>query len=127
LGKMRAYLLLGAIWGLWHMPLVLIGFTYPDQPILGTLAFVAMTTAIGIYINELTLENNSCLLAAWVHGIFNSQKQGMWSLLFPHFNPLLGGFAGVVGILVWFALGAWQVNKARLRRAAATHQRYGAA
>ena len=118
LGKSRAYLLLGVIWGLWHMPLVLIGFTYPNQPILGTLAFVAMTTAIGIYINELTLENNSCILAAWVHGIFNSQRVGMWSLLFPKGNPLLGGYAGVVGILVWFALGAWQVSRARVGREA---------
>jgi len=123
LGKTRAYLVLGVIWGLWHMPLVLIGFTYPNQPILGTLAFIAMTTAIGIYINELTLENTSCLLAAWVHGIFNSQKLGMWSLLFPRYNPLLGGFSGVVGILVWLALGGWQVNRARSGRAATTNDR----
>ena len=110
LGKPRAYLLLGAIWGLWHMPLVLIGFTYPGQPLLGTLAFVAMTFAIGIYINELALRHDSCVLAAWVHGIFNSQKVGVWSLLFPVVNPLLGGFAGVIGILVWLALGLWQVS-----------------
>ena len=108
LGKPRAYLALGVIWGLWHMPLIWIGFTYPDQPILGTIKFIAMTTAIGIYINELTLANNSCILAAWIHGIFNAQKLGMWSLLFPVSNPLIGGFAGVIGILVWFALGGWQ-------------------
>ncbi len=95
----------------------------PNQPILGTLAFIAMTTAIGIYINELTLENNSCLLAAWVHGIFNSQKLGMWSLVFPRFNPLLGGFSGVVGILVWLALGGWQVSRARSGHAAAKNDR----
>jgi hypothetical protein len=82
-----------------------------------------MTTAIGIYINELTLENTSCLLAAWVHGIFNSQKLGMWSLLFPRFNPLLGGFSGIVGILVWLALGGWQVNRARSGRATTQNDR----
>ncbi len=116
LGKLRAYLLSGVIWGLWHLPLILIGFTYPDQPILGTLAFIAMTTALGIYINELTLKHNSCVLAAWVHGTFNAQKLGVWSLLFPRVNPLLGGFAGVIGILVWLALGIWQVNLGSSRR-----------
>ena len=116
LGKVRAYLLLGIIWGLWHMPLVLIGFTYPGQPILGTLAFVAMTTALGIYINELTLQNNSCILAAWAHGIFNCQKLGVWSLLFPRVNPLLGGFSGVIGIAVWLGLGWWQMRRAATGR-----------
>lgn len=110
LGKLRAYLLLGVIWGLWHTPIILIGFTYPDQPILGTLMFIALTTGLGIYMNELTLANNSCILAAWIHGIFNSQKLGVWSLLFPVANPLIGGYAGLVGILVWFSLGAMQVK-----------------
>lgn len=116
LGKTRAYLILGIIWGLWHMPLVLIGFTYPDQPILGTIAFIAMTTTFGIYVNELALENNSCIVAAWVHGIFNTQKLGVWSLLFRRVNPLLGGYSGVLGIIVWFALGLWQVSRGRLGR-----------
>jgi uncharacterized protein len=123
LGKSKAYILLGVVWGLWHMPLVLIGFTYPGQPILGTLMFVAMTTAFGIFVNELTLQNNSCILAAWAHGIFNCQKLGVWSLLFPQVNPLVGGFSGVVGILVWIALGAWQVNRASERRSANTPER----
>jgi membrane protease YdiL (CAAX protease family) len=113
LGKTKAYLILGVIWGLWHTPLVLIGFTYPGQPIPGTLLFIAMTTGIGIYINELALQNNSCIIAAWAHGIFNCQKLGVWSLIFPKYNPLIGGFAGVIGIVVWFALGAWQVGRVR--------------
>ena len=113
LGKVRAYVLLGIIWGLWHTPLVLIGFTYPGYPILGALFFIMLATALGVYINELALQNNSCLIAAWAHGIFNSQKLGVVSLVFPGVNPLLGGYAGVIGIAVWFALGWWQSTRAR--------------
>jgi membrane protease YdiL (CAAX protease family) len=29
LGKPRAYLLLGVIWGIWHAPLIVVGFNYP--------------------------------------------------------------------------------------------------
>ncbi|MEW6716372.1 MAG: CPBP family intramembrane glutamic endopeptidase [Chloroflexota bacterium] len=109
LGKLKAYLLLGIVWGLWHLPLILIGFTYPGQPILGTLAFIALTITFGIYLNELTLSHRSSLLAGWVHGVFNSQKLGVWALIFPSINPLTGGFAGIIGIMVWLSLGLWEM------------------
>jgi hypothetical protein len=111
LGKPRAYLLLGIVWGLWHLPLVLVGFTYPGHRVLGVLAFIALTTTFGIYLNELTLRHRSSILAGWVHGVFNSQKLGVWGLLFPSVNPLLGGFAGIIGIVVWLALGVWEMQR----------------
>lgn len=111
LGRVRAYLVLGLVWGLWHLPLLLAGFTYPGQPFLGTLAFMGMTTTFGIYLNELTLRNRSSILAGWGHGVFNSQALGIWRLLFPDVNPLIGGYAGLVGIAVWLALGMWQATR----------------
>ncbi len=125
LGKVKAYLLSGVIWGLWHTPLVLIGFTYLDQPILGSFMFIAMTTALGVYINELTIQNNSCILAGWAHGIFNAQKLGVWSLIFPGVNPLIGGYAGIIGIVILFALGFWQAGRARPARAAVRQAQQG--
>ncbi len=80
--------------------------------------FILMTTAFGIYVNELTLRYNSVILAAWVHGVFNAQKLGVWSLILPVTNPLMGGYAGLIGIAVWFALGMWQVRQDDAARAA---------
>ena len=113
LGKPRAYVLLGIVWGLWHLPLILIGFTYPGHPVLGVVAFMALTITLGIYINELTLRHRSSILAGWVHGVFNSQKLGVWAMLFPTVNPLIGGFAGIVGIVVWLLLGLWEMRRPR--------------
>lgn len=105
LGKWKAYLLVGVIWGLWHAPLVLVGFNYPGYPLLGVLGMILLTTAIGFYVNELTLRYKSSILAGWIHGVFNSQAYGIWRLLFPNINPLLGGLTGLVGILVYTAVG----------------------
>jgi hypothetical protein len=105
LGKAKAYLLVGLIWGLWHAPLVLIGFNYPNSPILGVVAMIALTTALGLYINDLSLRYNSAILAGWIHGVFNSQGYGIWRLVFPISNPLLGGFTGIIGIGVLLILG----------------------
>ncbi len=35
LGRVKATLLLGLIWGIWHAPLIAVGFNYPGYPILG--------------------------------------------------------------------------------------------
>jgi hypothetical protein len=113
LGKLKAYVLMGVIWALWHLPLLLIGFVYPGQPLWGTLAFMALLVAFGIYINELSLRHRSSILAGWMHGVFNSQKLGVWPLLFPTLNPLIGGYAGIVGIAVWLALGLAEMQRTK--------------
>lgn len=114
LGKTRAYLILGVIWGLWHAPLVLIGFNYPGYPILGVIWMSGLTTALGIYIGEMTLRHRSSILAGWTHGVFNSQGYGIWRLLFPDVNPLLGGMTGLVAIAAWLALGIWETRRGRV-------------
>ncbi len=106
LGKWKAYGVLGVIWGLWHAPLVLVGFNYPGHPFLGIVMMVLLTEAIGLFINEMTLHYQSSLLAGWVHGVFNSQSYGIWRmLLFYNTNPILGGITGLVGIVVISVLG----------------------
>ena len=40
---------------------------------------------------------------------------GIWYLIFPIANPLLGGFAGIVGIMVWLSLGLWEIQRHKLQ------------
>lgn len=102
LGKAMAYVLMGIIWGLWHLPLILMGFTYPGHPLIGTLLFIVLLTLFGVVLNEVTLRYRSSVLAGWLHGQFNSQKLGVWALLFFGMDKiLLGGYQGLVGIGVW--------------------------
>ncbi len=111
LGKGTAFLLVGVIGGLWHAPLVLAGFNYPGHPLAGVAAMTAMTTALGLFLNELRLRYGSSVLAGWIHGAVNGQAYGVWRLLFLDVNPLLGGFTGLVGIAVWLAVGLWELRR----------------
>ena len=106
LGKPAAYAISGVVWALWHLPLILVGFNYPGYPVLGIFAFILLVTAIGVIENEVFLRySNSTLLAAWVHGLFNCQRLGLWGLIFVGINPLIGGHVGAVGIVVFWIVG----------------------
>ncbi len=117
LGKTRAYLLLGLIWSAWHWPLVWAGFVYGQQAaVLPFVFFTLLTTIFGVYLNELRMHTGSSILAGWAHGVFNTQKLGLWYLLFPAVapylpNPYLGGYAGLVGLIVWSGLAYWELRK----------------
>ena len=111
LGKPKAYTILGIIWGLWHAPLILLGFNYPGYPLLGVLWMCGLTTALGIFLNEMTLRYKSSILAGSLHGAFNGQGYGIWRQLFPTVNPLLGGMTGLVGLGVLLVFGVWFVRK----------------
>ena len=69
-----------------------------------------MTTALSIFMNELTLRYRSSILAGWIHGVFNGQGYGIWRILFNDVNPLLGGMTGLVGIAVWLLVGLGTVR-----------------
>jgi len=42
LGEVKATLLLGMIWGMWHLPALLIGLNYPNQPLWAALLVFAL-------------------------------------------------------------------------------------
>ena len=47
LGLLKSTLLIGAIWGIWHAPIVVQGHNYPDHPIAGVLMMIAFTHVAG--------------------------------------------------------------------------------
>ncbi|QGY41782.1 CPBP family intramembrane metalloprotease [Pseudodesulfovibrio cashew] len=105
LGKVRAHLLLGVIWGLWHAPLIWAGFNYPGYPVAGMAMMCVLCLAFGLFINEMTLRYDSALLAGFIHAAVNAQGFGIWPWLFPGTDPILGGGAGLTAVLVWILIG----------------------
>lgn len=72
LGTLPALLVMGVIWGLWHAPLILLGYNYPDAPgRLGLTAMVAMCVLVGAVFGWLRLRSGSVWPAALAHAAFN--------------------------------------------------------
>lgn len=117
LGKLRAYVVLGMVWGVWHAPLILAGLNYPGYPVAGVMMMCLVCLAFGLFLNEMTLHYRSALLAAFLHGAANAQGYGIWGWMFPDAHPLLGGAMGATGVLTWLALaGLAMAVLPRLRR-----------
>lgn len=65
----------GVIWGLWHMPITMLGHNYglgyPGYPFKGILAMCLFCIVIGAFFTYLTVRTGSCLPATFAHGSLN--------------------------------------------------------
>ena len=106
LGERKMYVAVGVIWGVWHWPVIWMGFNYPGQPVLGSLAMVWFTFVIGTFWGWAVLRAGSVWPAVIGHGILNGMASVPLLLIAGEPNPTLGPTAvGVIGS-AFFALAA---------------------
>ena len=71
-GVNRGLVLLGVIWGLWHLPIGLMGWNFPDHPVLGALVLTPLGTVfMGIYLGWLYLRSRSIWMPTVAHAAMN--------------------------------------------------------
>src|SRR5215208_4701297 len=80
LGEIRASVLLGAIWGVWHLPLLLAGLNYPGVNVwLAILVFTFVTVALSFtYTWFYVASGGSVLVAAVYHASTNQFSDTFW-------------------------------------------------
>ncbi len=102
LGPHKALLATGVIWGVWHWPVILMGynygFDYPGAPFLGPLAMVWFCVIVGIGLGWLTIKSDSVWPATIGHGALNGIASLGVLFVQGEPNPLLGPLPiGVIG------------------------------
>ena len=75
LKKLPLMLVMGCIWGLWHLPLIVAGHNYgreyPGYPVMGILAMILFCFSAGTLLSYATLKTGSCVPAIIGHGAIN--------------------------------------------------------
>jgi len=71
LGRVRGVFLLGVIWGIWHWPVIWMGYNYPGQPILGSIAMVVMCIILAYFLAYAVFKSNGIWTAAYLHALSN--------------------------------------------------------
>ncbi len=86
LGTWPALILTGAIWGLWHSPIILLGYNFRQPNLLGVLYMVLGCTFYGVFVGWLRLRSASVWPSAIAHGAFNASA-GIAVLLMAAGSP----------------------------------------
>jgi uncharacterized protein len=110
-GPLLGSLILGPLWGLWHLPLF---FTpWNELTAFNVVVFVLATTCLAImYTWVFNNTKGSVLMAILIHASFNASVTGILAPLFPApilsdygLLPLLGGFGVFAVVLVALTRG----------------------
>jgi hypothetical protein len=113
LGRWRAAVIYGVIWGLWHAPAIAGGFNYPGHPFTGVVMMCLLTVTFALSQTALRIRSDSVVLTSFTHACINTQGLGIVPLLFIGVSPLLGGITGFVGIAIFGVAGVWLLSRTR--------------
>lgn len=122
LGEVRATLLIGVLWGLWHAPLIVLGFNYGPHWASGIALMCLWTVPLSFLLGRARTVTGSVLTPAFIHGGINGMA-GFALLLISARDPRLSLPAGVAGALAAAIVAAccWRLWRPRVGRSAAAH------
>ncbi|QIO22468.1 CPBP family intramembrane glutamic endopeptidase [Haloarcula sp. JP-L23] len=104
LGFWKASGVIGALWGLWHAPIILDGYNFPSFPVLGVGVMVVACVAFSPLYTYVVLRAESVLAAALFHGVFNGSA-GLVVVYAvterPVLNELVASPVGLAGALAF--------------------------
>ena len=98
LGFLKSNVLIGTIWGLWHLPVILMGHNYPNHPYFGIIMMCLMTIALSPIFAYIRLKTKSILGACMLHGMINATA-ALFTLYVANANELYSSIAGWAGVI----------------------------
>ncbi|MGC3993993.1 MAG: CPBP family intramembrane metalloprotease [Propionicimonas sp.] len=118
LGAFWANVLTGVLWGLWHAPLILMGFNYAGYGRIGTAFMIAFCVPMSFLLWRARQVTGSLLSPAILHGALNGFA-GVFSVVLVDANPIAAAPVGVVGAAAAgvVALVFWVVTRKPAGRA----------
>jgi membrane protease YdiL (CAAX protease family) len=97
LGAVRANLITGVLWGLWHAPVILLGYNYGSYRVPGVVAMIVWCVAGSFLLWRMRQVTGTVLAAAITHGAINGFA-GIFLYALADPNRLLAAPMGAVGI-----------------------------
>jgi membrane protease YdiL (CAAX protease family) len=106
----------GLIWAVWHYPLILMGYQFPDDRFAGLVVFTISLVLYSIMLGWLRLQTGSVWAPSLAHAALNVIGASLTMLFFlggP--NYLFVFFSGILGWIPMGILCAWILLRHRLQ------------
>ena len=116
LGWRKAMIVMGVIWGVWHWPVIFMGyeygFEYPGAPWLGPLVFLWFTFVAGTFLGWLAVKGRSVWPAVIGHAAINGIAALPALFVQGTPNPILGPLPiGLIGSVGFSVVALWMFMK----------------
>ncbi|NNC11308.1 CPBP family intramembrane metalloprotease [Planctomonas sp. JC2975] len=118
LGTWPALILTGVVWGLWHAPIILLGYDFAQPNLFGLLMMVGGCLFLGILVGWLRLRSGSVWPSVFAHAGFNGAA-GILTLLAAagsRPDPVIVGPLGLVPWIVMAVIAVVLVLTGQFRR-----------
>ncbi len=99
LGFWPSSLAIGLIWGVWHAPIILQGYNYPQHPFEGVFMMILLAVLLSPVLNFVRLKSKSVFGAAIFHGTLNGVG-GISIYFLTGGSDLVTGLTGVIGLVL---------------------------
>lgn len=102
LGFWKLSIVTGVVWGIWHAPIIVQGYNFPEAPIAGVAMMTLATVALSPVYTYLTVRARTVLAATLLHGSYNGLGAISIIYLTGAGNLLIApvGVAGIGGALL---------------------------
>lgn len=114
LGAVKATLLTGLLWGLWHAPIIMLGHNYGAEWGWGIVAMVAWVTPLSFLLTAVRRRTGSVLAPAMLHGAYNGTI-GLFTFLVVDGHVLVSLPMGLLMVVVLSVVAAiaWRLPAPR--------------
>jgi uncharacterized protein len=104
IGKIKGIIFVGIIWGVWHMPVILMGYNYPSHPVLGSFLFIFYCIGLAFILGYAVLKTKAVWLSAFLHALFNQSISYFMGVIYTPKDTLTSFGIGWPSIIVLFLL-----------------------
>jgi hypothetical protein len=98
LGFLKANIFIGFVWGIWHLPVILMGHNYSHHPYIGIIMMILFTISVAPLFAYARIKTKSILGACMMHGMVNATG-ALYMLYIANWNELYSWVAGWAGII----------------------------
>ena len=118
LGRIRGVFLVGVIWGIWHWPVIWMGYNYPGQPVLGSIAMVVWCILLAYFLAYAVFKSKGIWTAAYLHAL-NNQVLSFYAMALVMPTSVLYSFGigipslvlGAIIVLLILRDPVWKVSE----------------